>query len=147
MSEPSERWQPNNREVSAKVIDGEAIIIRLSDGIYYSMDGVGASVWSMIEEGQPVDDIVAAVAHRFDVSADRAREDVARLLDELRSERLIASADDGTPRSTDGGLTNATGPRESYAPPVLNIYRDMGELLALDPPAPGLLDIDWSEKN
>jgi len=30
-----------------------------------------------------------------------------------------------------------------YEPPRLSVYRDMGDLLALDPPAPGLTDIPW----
>ena len=38
------RMQPNKEEVAAKVMDGEAILINLSNGIYYSMDKVGAVV-------------------------------------------------------------------------------------------------------
>jgi hypothetical protein len=32
-----------------------------------------------------------------------------------------------------------------YELPKLNIYRDMGDLLALDPPVPGLGDTPWKE--
>jgi hypothetical protein len=35
--------------------------------------------------------------------------------------------------------------RAPYVPPALHIYRDMGQLLALDPPTPGLMDIDWKD--
>ena len=32
-----------------------------------------------------------------------------------------------------------------YEIPKLNIYRDMGDLLALDPPVPGLGDTPWKD--
>ena len=35
--------------------------------------------------------------------------------------------------------------KASYDIPKLNIYRDMGDLLALDPPVPGLGDTPWKE--
>ena len=31
----------------------------------------------------------------------------------------------------------------AYTPPVLEVYTDMSDLLALDPPMPGLADIPW----
>jgi len=37
------------------------------------------------------------------------------------------------------------GAKAAYAPPALNIYRDMQDLLALDPPMPGLRDIGSPE--
>jgi hypothetical protein len=143
MVELDRRWQPNDREVSAKVIDGEAIIIRLSDGIYYSMDGAGAVVWTLIEDRRSSADIAAALAATFDVSREQTRQDVVRLLQELRTERLIVvSVDDASPARAS---TVEAGERAPYVPPALHIYRDMGQLLALDPPAPGLMDIDWKD--
>ena len=36
-------------------------------------------------------------------------------------------------------------PNVPYESPLLNIYRDMGDLLALDPPMPGLAEMNWKE--
>ncbi len=41
----NDRLRPREEEVASKVIDGEAIIINLANGVYYSMDKVGALVW------------------------------------------------------------------------------------------------------
>lgn len=41
--------------------------------------------------------------------------------------------------------TNGAGAKEPYEAPVLNIYRDMGDLLALDPPTPGLDTFNWKD--
>ena len=35
-------FRPREEEIASKVIDGEAIIINLANGVYYSMDKVGA---------------------------------------------------------------------------------------------------------
>lgn len=62
------RLSPNEKEVAAKVIDGEAILINLSNGIYYSLDGVGAFVWERIEKGYSMEEIIAAVSTCYNVS-------------------------------------------------------------------------------
>ena len=43
---PTEKFvRANPDEVAAKVVQGEAIIINLATGVYYSMTGVGAAAW------------------------------------------------------------------------------------------------------
>jgi hypothetical protein len=41
--------RPHTEEVAAKGIDGEAILINLSNGIYYSLDNVGGLIWELID--------------------------------------------------------------------------------------------------
>ena len=45
------RLKPNEEEVAAKVLDGEAILINLSNGAYYSTDKRGAFIWSWSRPG------------------------------------------------------------------------------------------------
>ena len=52
MIDPHKRLIPNKKEVAVKIMDGEAIFINLSSGVYYSMDSIGAIIWEMIENGQ-----------------------------------------------------------------------------------------------
>ena len=49
MAEHRGPFTVNREEVVSKVIDGELIIIRLSDGTYYSMENVGTRVWELVE--------------------------------------------------------------------------------------------------
>jgi hypothetical protein len=131
-----QRLCPNESEVAAKVIDGEVIIIRLSDGLYYSISGAGCLVWELIERRRTVGEILEAVAARHDAPDAQVRDDVASLLAELSRERLVTS-------TTEAGPALAAGPpanegKAPYEAPVLQKYQDMADLLALDPPAPGL---------
>jgi hypothetical protein len=130
-------------EVAAKVIDGEAIIINLANGIYYSMDKVGGVIWEMLEAGHSLEEVIEATIRRYDVSREQAQADVERLATELAQENLLRVLDGGAPPQQpvvqDGQQTLP------YETPTLNIYRDMGDLLALDPPTPGLQEIAWKE--
>lgn len=137
------RFRPNEKEVAAKVLDGEAIIINLSNGIYYSMDKVGGVLWAMIAEGHSLEEILAAIVARYDVSPEQARADLERLAAELLQENVVLASDHAPPPREIQG----PGSRQklAYESPQLNIYRDMGDLLALDPPMPGLEEIPWKE--
>jgi hypothetical protein len=121
------------------VIDGEAVIINLDTGVYHSLDRIGAEVWTSLADGRAADEVAAALAGATGVSLDIAAVDVQRVLGSLLGEGLLiarARAEDpATP------LTFAPG---VYAPPTLTSYRDMKDLLALDPPAPGLDGIAWT---
>ena len=77
------RLRPNEEEVAAKVMDGEAIMINLSNGVYYSMDEVGRLIWEMIEGRYSLQEMVAEIMARYDVSPSRAQADVERLAAEL----------------------------------------------------------------
>jgi hypothetical protein len=125
--------------VAAEVIDGEAVIINLDTGVYHSMDRIGAEVWESLAAGRSAAEVVTALSVATGVSTDIASADVERVLESLLGEGLLiarlAAQFDATP------LSFATG---AYAAPTLTSYRDMQDLLALDPPAPGLDGIAWT---
>ena len=129
------RLRPNEGQVAARVMDGEAIMINLSSGMYYSIDGVGGLIWEMIEGRHSLEEIAAAVVARHDVLRDQAQADVQRLVEELMEENLVQVSDDQAPSGA--SQREASEERLNYEPPQLVTYRDMGDLLALDPPTPG----------
>jgi hypothetical protein len=136
-----ERLRPREEEVAAKVMDGEAIIINLANGTYYSMDNVGGFVWELLQQGPTVREIGIALSERYEVSPEEAQRDVERLLADLLKENLIGL--DGQ-EPVERPVVESGEARLPYAKPTLNVYRDMGDLLALDPPTPGL-DSPWKD--
>ncbi len=132
------RYKLKTDNTAATVIDGEAIIVNLTTGVYYSMDKVGAEVWEMIGQGLSTLQIAAAVAARYEIAQDKALVDIERLTEKLSAEELIVVSDEP---DADASHPELAANRLPYAIPRLEIYRDMGDLLALDPPMPGLRDI------
>jgi hypothetical protein len=76
------------RHVACEV-SGEVVILHLDDGVYYSLNPVGARVWSLLQEPRTTDQLVSAVVKEFDVGADRCRADLVELLDALRARALV----------------------------------------------------------
>ncbi len=135
--------QTRTEEVAAKVIDGEAIIINLANGVYYSMDKVGGLIWEAIERQSSMAAMIAEIVARYNVSTVQAEADFQRIAEELLQENLVTVSENNgsAPITTE----SCQQERLPYEAPTLNIYRDMGDLLALDPPTPGLQDITWKE--
>jgi hypothetical protein len=138
MTSSLSRFVRNDHLLASDVIDDEAIIIRLGDGTYYSLRGAGAVVWTHLAAAPSLDDLVDAVVARFEVDRERARQDLQALLARLAAEDLIAA--DPTSPAGSRGQVEPGATRQPYAAPEIECYRDMAELLALDPPTPNVLD-------
>jgi hypothetical protein len=133
MLSPESRLRPNQEEVAAKVMDGEAILINLANGSYYSMDKVGGVIWEAIERQCSLAEIAAFIAARYDAPEERIRADLEHLAAELLKEKLV----DLSTESAGGPVpTDESQERLTYETPELNTYSDMKNLLALDPPPP-----------
>ena len=80
--------QRNPQAVSAEVGE-EIIFLHEGDGVYYSLDGVGAFVWKALENPRTLAELVQAVGDAYDVGAAEAREDLAALATELAARGLL----------------------------------------------------------
>ncbi|MGH7890214.1 MAG: PqqD family protein, partial [Thermodesulfobacteriota bacterium] len=102
-----------------------------------------AVIWEMIEGEYTLDDCVKAILEHYDVSLGQAQTDAKVLAEKLFQERLVIISENDAPHKYNPQSPNK--PKLSYETPELNIYRDIGELLALDPPIPGLKKINWED--
>lgn len=139
MLNPATRLCPNRDELAAEILDGEAIIINLATGSYYSMADAAAAIWQGVERHCSLEEIAARVAAAYDVPLEQARRDVAEIAERLLAENLARLSD--TTASL-GEAPPAPASRAPYATPVLNAYSDMRNLLALDPPIPSIDALD-----
>lgn len=138
MDAPHYHW--NRSEIAADVVDGEAVIIHLTDGTYFSLDPVGTVIWQLLGSPQPSDAITAAIVDRFGIPLAQAQDDTDAFLADLLREHLVVRGDVG---DRDAAPAPAAGADIAYARPVLTKYTDMANLLALDPPLPGTQDFPW----
>jgi Coenzyme PQQ synthesis protein D (PqqD) len=134
----------NEEQVVAKVMDGEAILINLSTGAYYSIGAAGGFIWSLIEKRLAIGDIVHAVTQHYDVAPAQAEADVVGLAEELCAEGLAAVSPGA---AATGVAPPASGARLTYQKPVIEKYTDMAEMFAADPPLPGLSNAQAGKGN
>ena len=140
-------YQVNSPNVIHEIIDGEAVLVNMKNGSYYSIDSVGAVVWEYIEKGMSISQITEAIANQYAGDQETIATSIAELIDDLQNEHLIV-VNESTTTIND----NATGQTTSYVnkpdfvPPILNKYTDMEDLLLLDP----IHDVDetgWPNTN
>jgi Coenzyme PQQ synthesis protein D (PqqD) len=119
-------YRLNAPQAVAETSGGEAVVINLDRGTYYSIRGTGAVIWDALIRGVPADQIIDNLAHSTDLSVTPSA-DVGDFLTRLIEEDLLTPADTSAEVAYDLQLD------QPYAPPVLDKYSDMEALLLLDP--------------
>ena len=124
----------NTAHAVSEIIDGEAIIVNLKTGVYYSLGKVGAVVWDCIMKNLESQDITKRVTDSFNVERVAAQQEVDTFVEELVKESLVIR-EVGTLSSPKGsaGEQNSAAEKLVYETPKLVKFNDMQDLLLLDP--------------
>jgi hypothetical protein len=79
----------NTDQVIERVVEGEALLIHLSSGDYFSLDNVGTRVWENIDGTRTIQDLAELILMEYDVDRDQVVADVLRLAEQLADEGLL----------------------------------------------------------
>ena len=126
------RFRVNSPQVISETIQGETIIINLTTGTYYSLQGSGAAIWEGIAASATADEIVDRLETVFDASRDELTPAVSSLLGELETEQLVVRTENGGPRPDEPAVAASEG-KATFVAPSLAKYTDMQDLVLLDP--------------
>ena len=125
------RFRVSGPNIVGDVIDGEALIIKLETGTYYSITGSGAEIWAALARGESTDEARATLLARYEGDPGEIGGAMDALIAELEREDVLVAdpAVAGPPAASD-----ASPPaRIPFAPPVLERFDDMEAILLLDP--------------
>lgn len=78
-----------NPDVQYTVLDGEAVLLNLANGYYYTLNRVGTAIWELFAERRPLHAVADEICRRFDVERERARDDLFALVIRLEREGLL----------------------------------------------------------
>ena len=135
------RLDVRSGDVAAQEIDGEVLVMNVSNGMYYSLTGVGAAAWRLLAYGKSIRQVAGALAEGWGVDTSRTLDDVMALAIRLVDEGLVSVE---TTSSPDEAISIPSAETSiPYAAPELNSYSDMADLLALDPPMPSLSETSF----
>jgi len=127
-------YRVNSPNVAGDVIDGEAVIVNLEKGTYYSLEESGAAIWRSIETGRTREGIIANCLALYRGDPDLVSTAVGSLLEELEKEELIRPVDEEPEVEVDAPPPPETQDvRPLFVVPEIRKYTDMEELLQLDP--------------
>jgi hypothetical protein len=80
-------------------LDGEAVLLDLSTGVYFGLNEVGTRIWQLLDEGRDHESIVGAIAAEFDAERDAIDADVRALVEKLQARGLVVDGESGAERS------------------------------------------------
>lgn len=132
----------NSPSVVSEVIEGEAVIMNLTTGQYFSCLGVGGEIWTLIEGGATRAQILGQIEAHYTVDAPVLSASFDAFMASLQEHDLVRTEPTGAGDGNSAG-TNPSGgqmpgslpesPKGPFHEPILNVYSDMEDLLLLDP--------------
>lgn len=69
--------------------DGEGMIVDLNTKQYFRLNETAALIWRNLESAKPIDDIVAELQSRYEVTREQATSSIKKLLGKLAANNLI----------------------------------------------------------
>jgi len=113
-------------EVVSEIFDGEAVVVDLRLGRYYSLSPLAAELWRRLEAEPTLDELEAAFAARWEGNG---HEQLAAFLDRLLAAELI----DRSTRSVGAPPVGLEPVARHDGELELESFDDLEELLVLDP--------------
>jgi len=80
------RGKPN---ITWRVVDGEALILDLNTGFYFSLNPVATEIWEALQRGAEIPRILQTVSSKYRIEAQVVERDLHELMTDLRSCRLL----------------------------------------------------------
>jgi hypothetical protein len=115
-------------------VSGEAIVLNIETGTYYSLAGSAAEIWNLIGAKLSLAQISALIEHHYSAAL-TAREDVEAFIATLLAEGLVFEDGDAS-----GAPPEAFVGGSDWRKPELAVFDDLQDLLTIDP----IHDVDES---
>lgn len=89
--------QPDTRleipaHVMARELSGETVLLDLVKASYFSLNGVGSRVWTLIGQGMALNEVCQTLLTEYDVPAAQLEQDVTALAQTLLDKQLVQVA-------------------------------------------------------
>src|SRR5438270_154442 len=83
-----------DERVVDETVDGEALIMDMVKGTYFSCVGASTAAWQALKLGASEDDVARGLAAAYGVDEARAVDDVRRFVKDLLADEVLVTADD-----------------------------------------------------
>lgn len=129
-----ERYAVDEARVVSEIIDGEAVIVNLANGYYYSLDPSAAEIWGWLQAGWSIAEIMSAVRERYDCAAADPETAVRTFVGTLVADELVMSrqSDPGDLPQAGAGA-DASAAKTPFRAPSMQRFEDMQGFLLVDP--------------
>ena len=128
------QYSINRDKVIFEKFDYEIVLINLENGNYFSIRQVALIIWELIEKGLDRSSVISTIAKIYNTTFEKIENDLTEFFEELLKESLIGITE-STNNVFDTNVKDETIEKQNkpYSKPVLEIYKDMQDLILLDP--------------
>lgn len=78
-----------NDRVPYRLIEGEAILVNVKNGEVIHLNEVGASIWSFLEGGKKINQVIEHICENFEIDIETATKDTLEFIQPLLDKGLI----------------------------------------------------------
>jgi hypothetical protein len=126
------QYRSNGPRFVDESVDGEALIMDMVTGTYYTCLGPATIAWDALKRGVEPGDVASMIATMYEADAAAVERDLDAFVAELVQEEMLV-ARDGAPASAPVEPPPAPAPAGPYAPMRIERYTDLADLILLDP--------------
>lgn len=112
----------HNPAFSAEQFDREVVVIDIMRGLYFSLRGAAVDLWSNFKTPQTAE----AATDRFDFADAEQRDQLKAALDAMIAHGMLLASPGQTASAPTAG-------RVPFEVPLVEVYSDLAELIAIDP--------------
>jgi hypothetical protein len=77
-------------EVSFQRLEDATVIVHLSTGRIHHTNATGSRLWELLEQGRPINEMLAILGQEFEAPAEQIQKDVVDFLELLSKEKMIS---------------------------------------------------------
>jgi hypothetical protein len=96
LSDPANTYPAKNKNVAWKVLEGEAVVLSLDSGIYFTLNASGTAAWERIDGATSLEEIGRGLCEQFEVTPEQAQRDLLELTQALLDEGWIRVTNDAS---------------------------------------------------
>lgn len=85
----TQKYTVDKDKVSYRIIEGEAVILNLDNGYYYSLNETGTRIWEAINKQNSLSQIFDSLKEKYQLPEKQLKNDLLGLVKDLEKEELI----------------------------------------------------------
>ena len=78
-----------NPDIASEEIDGDVVMMSLSQDAFFGLNPVGAAIWELLESPVSIAHIIAHIQEIFDISAQQCQSDILSFMQDMADKKTI----------------------------------------------------------
>ena len=76
-------------DILCRQFDGESVLLNIQTGVYFGLDPMGTSIWSLLQKKKKLGEIFDSILKEYDVEEKPCRDDLFKFVSLLSKNELI----------------------------------------------------------